>query len=42
MNQSVILGEVSGSTETKQIDLSQYNYVLILLTMSGFTTHKKC
>lgn len=27
-------------TGTKQIDLSQYNYVSILLTVSGFTTQK--
>lgn len=40
MNQAVILWEVSGSAETKQIDLSQYKYALIILTVSGFTTQK--
>lgn len=42
MNQAVVLWEVSGNTGTKQIDLSQYNYVSIILTVSGFPTHKKC
>ena len=40
LNQAVILWEVSGSAETKQIDLSQYKYALIILTVSGFTTQK--
>lgn len=40
MNQAVILWEVSGSTGTKQIDLSQYKYALIILTVCGFTTQK--
>lgn len=38
MNQAVVLWEVSGNTGTKQIDLSQYKYVLIMIAASGFGT----
>ena len=38
MNQSVYLWEVGGSTGSKQIDLSQYRFVLITIMVEGFTT----
>lgn len=40
MNQTVVLWEVSGNTGTKQIDLSQYKFVLIMIAVSGFATQK--
>lgn len=38
MNQMVYLWEVGGSTGSKQIDLSQYRFVLITIMVAGFTT----
>lgn len=38
MNQFVYLWEVGGSTGSKQIDLSQYRFVLITIMVAGFTT----
>lgn len=40
MNQTVVLWEISGNTGTKQIDLLQYKFVLIIIAVSGFATQK--
>ena len=40
MNQTVVLWEVSGNTGTKQVDLLQYKFVLIMIAVSGFATQK--
>ena len=38
MNQMVYLWEVGASAGSKQIDLSQYRFVLITIMVAGFTT----
>lgn len=40
MNQNVVLWEVNANTGTKQIDLLQYKFVLIMIAVSGFATQK--
>lgn len=40
MNQTVVLWEISGNTGTKQIDLLQYKFVLVMIATSGFGTQK--
>lgn len=40
MSQTVVLWETSANTGTKQIDLLQYKFVLIMIAVSGFATQK--
>lgn len=40
MNQTVVLWETNSSTGTKEIDLLQYKFVLIMIVVSGFATQK--
>lgn len=40
MSQTVVLWETSANTGSKQIDLLQYKFVLIMVAVSGFATQK--